>query len=516
MSVREHAPRGELHLGSPEWLAPEASAVRTGVDTAVIEAPSSGQARPARRRIGPRLVIAIDAVGVAVGLLLGAAAVHLHWGVGVENGASRLGLFSLVFLPLFLVSFGAYGLYDRQRRRVFATSFPDLVRLAHALVAGAAGSLVLSHLLHRDFASVPRLSLTGVVLLTLPCTVTVLTTRVVAGAILATRGVVRSRVVILGSGVVASGIARRLGAFDDIQLLGLVDEEGAEQGRPVLQPIRRLGALSDLSRLCAELDVDRVVVAFSATAAPELADLLRDLPPSVQISVVPRFFDLVTWRSQLDELHGMPVMDVAPPLARPWHRGMKRALDIAVALSTVIIGLPVWLVVAIAVKVSSPGPVLFTQARMGRRAQPFQIYKFRTMRTDADLEKEALIAANEVDGPLFKIRDDPRITKVGRFLRRTSLDEFPQLINVLKGDMSLVGPRPFVLAEAGLIEGWATRRFDVKPGMTGLWQVSGRNDLPYEELRRLDYAYVASWSLWWDLRILWQTPACIVRRRGAY
>jgi exopolysaccharide biosynthesis polyprenyl glycosylphosphotransferase len=461
-------------------------------------------------------MVAMDALGLTLGLLVGATMVHLGWGVGVEDGASRLGFLSLLFLPLFVFSFGAYGLYDRQRRRVFATSFPDLVRLAHALVAGGAASLVVSHVLHRNIASVPRLSLTGVVLLTLPCILIVPATRVLGSVLLASRGVVRTRALILGSGVVASGIAQRLLAFDDVRLLGFVDERDPEPSPGPAPAIRRLGGIGDLRRVCSDLDIDRVVVAFSATASSDLADVLRDLPPSVQVSVVPRLFDLVTWRSQMDELYGMPVMDIAPPLARPWHRGMKRALDVSVALMTIVVGLPVWLVIAVMVKVSSPGPVFFKQRRMGRRGQPFEIYKFRTMRTEADREKEALSAANEVDGPLFKIRDDPRVTKVGRFLRKTSLDELPQLINVVKSDMSLVGPRPFVLSEAGRIDGWAARRFDVKPGMTGLWQVSGRNDLPYEELRRLDYAYVASWSLWWDLRILWQTPACIVRRRGAY
>jgi lipopolysaccharide/colanic/teichoic acid biosynthesis glycosyltransferase len=138
------------------------------------------------------------------------------------------------------------------------------------------------------------------------------------------------------------------------------------------------------------------------------------------------------------------------------------------------------------------------------------------MRMGAEAERSGLAGANQVDGPIFKLREDPRVTRVGRVLRKTSLDELPQLLDVLRGDMSLVGPRPFVTAEAAGIDGWAQRRFDVRPGLTGLWQVSGRNDLPFDELRRLDYEYVASWSLWWDLSILWHTPASVVRRNGAY
>jgi lipopolysaccharide/colanic/teichoic acid biosynthesis glycosyltransferase len=150
---------------------------------------------------------------------------------------------------------------------------------------------------------------------------------------------------------------------------------------------------------------------------------------------------------------------------------------------------------------------------MGRT---FRICKFRTMADGADEVKIDLRDHNQVDGPLFKLHNDPRVTKVGKLLRSTSLDELPQLFNVLMGDMSLVGPRPFVPDESAGIDGWAKKRFDVRPGMTGLWQVSGRNDLPFDELRQLDYAYVASWSIWWDVKILWHTPGSVFRRHGAY
>jgi len=178
--------------------------------------------------------------------------------------------------------------------------------------------------------------------------------------------------------------------------------------------------------------------------------------------------------------------------------------------------LPLWALIAIAIEVTSPGPVFFRQERIGKGEKTFRIFKFRTMYPGAEHVRHDLAAANEVDGPLFKIKQDPRVTPVGRLLRVTSLDELPQLLNVIRGDMSLVGPRPFIVPESAQIDGWAARRYDVRPGMTGLWQVSGRNDLGYDELRRLDYAYVASWSLLWDLKIMWQTPACVLRRHGAY
>ncbi len=159
--------------------------------------------------------------------------------------------------------------------------------------------------------------------------------------------------------------------------------------------------------------------------------------------------------------------------------------------------------------------MFFRQLRSGRGGRPFAIYKFRTMVDGADKHREALWTASDSVG-LFKMREDPRVTRFGSWLRKTSLDELPQLFNVLIGHMSLVGPRPFTLSESSEINGWAARRFEVRPGMTGLWQVSGRSELSWQDLRRLDYIYVASWSFWWDLKILWQTPTIVGRRQGAY
>jgi len=474
--------------------------------------------RPAiPRRHARRLLVFFDAVGVAVGFAVGSSVLRAGVDDGVVGPGRLVGAAVYAYLPLYVVAFVAYGIYRRERRRLFATNFPDLVYLAHALLAAGAATMLASHLLHEALGIGQGLTLTGVVAITAPVIVTVPAVRAIGGAIARGRGLIRSRVIILGSGIVADSVVRRLVFFDDIELLGCVDDVGSYPGIPrAVSGIGLLGAVSDLPALCGSLDVDRVIVAFSPTSEPALAATLRQLPPAVQISVVPRLFDLLTWRSHVDELHGLPIMDVAPPVLGPAHRAVKRALDLTIAVALLVALLPVWLVMAVLVKFSSPGPVLFRQQRLGRGGQPFWIYKFRTMRVGAEEEQPNLRSANEVDGPLFKIKHDPRVTRIGAVLRATSLDEVPQLLNVLAGQMSLVGPRPFVSDEAGQIDGWAARRFDVRPGMTGLWQVSGRNDLPFEELRRLDYAYVASWSLWWDLKIIWHTPASVIRRRGAY
>ena len=201
---------------------------------------------------------------------------------------------------------------------------------------------------------------------------------------------------------------------------------------------------------------------------------------------------------------------------------MKRAFDLCISSAMLLVTSPLLLLVALGVKLSSPGPVFFHQVRMGRDAEPFTVIKFRSMTTDT-----AVVPAfapedpplRDLDRPLHELRrkteEMSRITRFGAFLRRTGIDEIPQFINVFKGDMSVVGPRPFVPSESN-VEGWATRRFEVRPGITGLWQVSGRNDLTRSDLVQLDYLYVASWSLWWDLKIMFETPKTMARGIGAY
>ena len=179
-----------------------------------------------------------------------------------------------------------------------------------------------------------------------------------------------------------------------------------------------------------------------------------------------------------------------------------------------VLSAPVWIVAAIAVKLDSPGPILFRQSRIGRAGRPFRLTKFRSMIADAETRREALLAMSRQDKWL-DLEHDPRITRVGRFLRHTSIDELPQLWNVLKGDMSLVGPRPLIAEEDRNVSGWARRRLDLTPGITGPWQVMGRARIPFEQMIMLDYLYVANWSLWADVKLLIQTVPVVLTRRGA-
>jgi lipopolysaccharide/colanic/teichoic acid biosynthesis glycosyltransferase len=207
---------------------------------------------------------------------------------------------------------------------------------------------------------------------------------------------------------------------------------------------------------------------------------------------------------------------VRPPAFAGADWVTKRAFDVVVSLAIVVIGLPLWLLIALSVKVSSRGPVLYADERVGLGEHPFRMLKFRTMVADAEQQQAVLERENEASGALFKIRNDPRVTSVGRVLRRLSLDEVPNVLNVLRGEMSLVGPRPLPLRDYQRLEPWHRRRYNVLPGITGLWQVSGRSDLSFDDLVRLDFYYLEHWSIWLDISILLKTPAAVISQRGAY
>jgi exopolysaccharide biosynthesis polyprenyl glycosylphosphotransferase len=213
---------------------------------------------------------------------------------------------------------------------------------------------------------------------------------------------------------------------------------------------------------------------------------------------------------------GEPGVVRRSPAWEGYQRHLKRGFDIAVALIALIVTAPVLVAIALAIRLETPGPAIFRQTRLGKNGKPFTFYKFRGMVVDAEARRAEIEHLNEADGPIFKIRHDPRVTRVGRFLRRTSLDELPQLWNVLKGDMSLVGPRPPIPSVVVQYEPWQHGRLAVPGGISGLWQVAGRGALSFDEMVRLDIQYIAEWSFWLDLRIIFHTFAAVVTTRGAY
>jgi exopolysaccharide biosynthesis polyprenyl glycosylphosphotransferase len=264
--------------------------------------------------------------------------------------------------------------------------------------------------------------------------------------------------------------------------------------------------------------VDEVVIALPIRSFHDDASRVATLceQQGIVIRLLSNIFDLKMARSRAEDFEGDAFITHYTGVSEGWPAVMKRTLDFTVALITLIAVSPIMLLAAALVKITSPGPVFFTQKRIGQNKRKFTIYKFRSMAVDAEDKIRQLQHLNEVSGPVFKIKQDPRITPVGKFLRKTSIDELPQLFNVLKGDMSLVGPRPLPIRDyEGFSEDWHRRRFSVRPGITCLWQVNGRSSIPFEKWMELDMQYIDKWSLWLDLKILARTIPAVLKGFGA-
>jgi len=410
-----------------------------------------------------------------------------------------------------LASFAAYGLYERDDQRVTVSSFDEVGLLFHALMASSLVLLLVGQAIVRFVDSRVFSPLEAFIFL--------------AGALVLVptfRGAVRTfalprvmrvrRAVIVGGGSGAQLMARKLAGHPEHGLV-VVGQCGEPSGGDLVH----LGFRSDISAIVAEHRVDWLILAEPADGPSEdIYELLEAVDRDVTISVVPQFSDVFTSNATLDDVEGIPIVTLPRVRLSRSARMVKRAFDLSIGIPIALLLLPVLIVCAIAIRIDSPGPILFLQERRGRGGRSFRIVKFRTMIDGAERQRQALAGSNELTGPLFKIREDPRITKVGGFLRTRSLDELPQIWNVLRGEMSLVGPRPFVLHEADQMhDGIGRKRLDVTPGITGLWQVLGRNDIPYDEMLKLDYLYVTGWSAWWDFQILCKTVPAVLGGKGA-
>jgi exopolysaccharide biosynthesis polyprenyl glycosylphosphotransferase len=317
------------------------------------------------------------------------------------------------------------------------------------------------------------------------------------------------RVVVVGSGLVAQDIVSRLERSGGVEVLGLVDDapvSGGPDGPKVL------GFIEELPELCRRQQIDRVIVAFTQSVLPEqLLPVLRVLPGHVAVDLVPRYFELVGWGARIKDFSGLSLVSLQQRCEPVRRDRIKRAFDIVVAGIALMLVSPILLVSALGILVTSGRPTFFRQERLGRGRQPFSIVKFRTLKeSDADLMARLTTSGTLLQSELT----EGRTTRIGKFLRRTGIDELPQLWNVLVGHMSVVGPRPFIPEECWALTGQAERRFDVRPGMTGLWQVCGQHSLGLHELIRLDAYYVDTWTFWSDLRIMAKTPSRLLRGGG--
>ncbi|HLH74026.1 MAG TPA: sugar transferase [Chloroflexota bacterium] len=329
------------------------------------------------------------------------------------------------------------------------------------------------------------------------------------------RGIGLRRVLIVGEGPLGRMLMQNIVAQPEIgyKIVGFVDDEP----RQALGRIEYLGTCADVARLVWQHEVDEVFIALPSASHLKIAEILIACArQNVRFRIVPDFYELSLNQVDITEINGIPLIGLRETILPGGGEVLKRVIDVAIAAVTLILAAPLMLIIALAIKLDSPGPVIVRQIRIGRFGKPFPFYKFRSMRVGADKELTTLQAHNEADGPLFKMRNDPRVTRVGKWLRRFSLDELPQLFDVLVGHMSLVGPRPGFSWEVEKYEDWHRRRLEIAPGITGLWQVSGRSDLPFAEMALLDIWYTENWSLGLDFKILLRTIPAVILGHGAY
>ena len=325
----------------------------------------------------------------------------------------------------------------------------------------------------------------------------------------------KRRVLILGAGPVGMRVARDLREFQSfgVQFVGFLDDDPKKQSRPDV-----LGGLDRIQEVIERHAIDEVIFALPSRVAAKISVLvaeLHELP--VRVWVVPDYYTLALNQARVEELAGVPLIDLRAPALNDTQRLLKRAFDLILTLLMMPFVLPIMGIIALAIKLDSPGPVLFQQVRVGENGKLFGMLKFRSMVQDADKMRHVIEEVDE-NGRIHQRKDkpDPRVTRVGRFLRKTSLDELPQLFNVLKGEMSLVGPRPEMPHLVEQYELWQRKRFAVPQGITGWWQVNGRSDKPMHEHTDEDLYYVQNYSLWLDIYILIKTVFVVLRGKGAY
>lgn len=421
---------------------------------------------------------------------------------------------------LTLVAIAAYamnGLYLRRRGRRWLDETGIIVNgtmVAIVLVMGVTfvatafvSRLVYSRLMFIETAGLVLVFLSGARLV-----------RRWIRASLRRRGVGVSRALIVGAGEVGRGVMSAMVGNPGLGYVvaGFVDDR-PEIGQSQIGRIKGLGNLDAVGGILAQQPVDEVIVTLPWTEPARLMMVLNQAEQAgVIVRIVPDVFQLSLSRVNTDNLGGIPVLSVREPSLRRGTLVTKRIFDLIFTPLLLLVGSPLFGLIALAIILDSRGPVFFRQERVGKSGEQFHMYKFRSMVKDAETQRTALEELNEADGPMFKIRNDPRVTRVGRFLRQTSLDELPQLFNVLRGEMSLVGPRPGTPQEVAVYQAWHRRRLEVYPGMSGLWQVRGRSDVPFDEMCLLDIYYIENWSLWLDLRILAQTVPHVLFGKGAY
>ncbi len=491
---------------APEPPAPQVSDIRRASPRLL---GGSGLRMLAFRLVSLCSLIGLDLVGV--GLALYAALVlrelyygssPIFWGILWDQETDWLPFLLLVTVLVFWQA----GLYARREQRAgFGRIVSSLVIVSLIVLAFGLGT---GHKFS-TFGLIPTTLVLGAVLIGLFRASYDVITREALRAL-----GVRRRAILAGEGEHLVHLYRTLGSGRsgiDYEFVGAVAASPGGINLPVL------GNLGDLRRILEEHEVDEVIVTDSDFTERQLLEMVEHAHRSgAKVRIAPKTTELLMQRAEFVPGQGTPLFELHPPVLVGADWAVKRAFDLVVSSAVILLGLPLWLAIAVAIKLTSPGPVFYADRRVGLGEQEFGMLKFRTMYVDAAERQAELEERNEAGGALFKIRDDPRVTAVGRLLRRYSIDEVPNTVNVLRGEMSLVGPRPLPLRDHALLEEWHRKRNLVLPGLTGLWQISGRSNLSFDDLVRYDFYYLDNWSIWLDISILARTIPAVVSQRGAY
>jgi exopolysaccharide biosynthesis polyprenyl glycosylphosphotransferase len=428
----------------------------------------------------------------------------------VDGGNVGLRPTTMLLAPFVVLASKAIGLYDRDQHTLRKTTVDEVPSIFHLSVIYALTTWLAEAVLLHGWLARPQVFALAIATF---------------GFVVVGRSWVRAialavtppqRCIVLGNEEDAERMAAKFENSPRVNatVVGRI-AMSSDAPRHSTRRARPLGDMPSLARVILEHHIERVIIAPDGHDQDEILHAIRLVKAlGVRVSVVPRLLEVVGSSSTFDDVDGMPLLGLRQYGLSTSSRLLKRMLDVVAASAGLALFAPLFLLLGICVKLESRGPVFFRQPRIGGGGRRFAILKFRSMVRDADTIKGQLRAQNEARGGLFKISDDPRITRVGHFLRSTSLDELPQLVNVLRGDMSLVGPRPLIPDEDALVEGWERRRLAVKPGMTGLWQIFGSSRIPMAEMVKIDYLYGANWSIWLDLKILLRTIPYVLRRRG--
>ncbi len=423
------------------------------------------------------------------------------------------------FLLIWHILFSVFGLYGSKRMSSRLEEVRDIVAatVLGTIVIGVSGLTFRIWVINRVFLLLFWVLCTGLVLLSRV---------VIRGSLAYARRHGRNlrNLLVIGTNVRAVTLVQRIQEKPELgyRILGFADEEWAGLEEFKAQGFSLVSDLDSLPAYVRRNVVDEIVLALPIrsfhTYGSRIAEACEQ--QGIIVRFLPNIFDLKEAKQRTDELGGDEAMiGHDSTITDAWGLAVKRVIDVVLSAAAIILLSPVLVITAVLVKLTAPGPIFFIQKRMGRNKRMFDIYKFRTMVVDAEKRLKEIEHLNEANGAVFKIKNDPRITPVGRFLRKTSIDELPQLFNVLKGDMSLVGPRPLQVRDYELFEtfcgDWQRRRFSVRPGITCLWQITGRSSTTFEKWMELDLQYIRNWSLWLDFEILAKTVPAVLRGSGA-